>query len=468
MKSNSKKFDVLLNVLLNELFSKDGPGGVALVVKDGKTLYRKAFGMANLELGVKMKPENVFRIGSITKQFTATAIMQLVEQVKIDLDDDITKYIGDYPTNGHTISIEHLLTHTSGIKNYTDMKKWDSEIQKKNFTPKEMIDYFKSQSMDFSPGEEFKYSNSGYFLLGYIIERVSGKSYAKYIYDNIFAPLNMQNSYYGGNSPIIKNRAAGYAKDEEGYKNGDFLSMTQPYSGGSLLSTVDDLSKWYHAVMSDKVITKASREKAHSVFTLNDGSQTDYGYGWFIGNVQGSTMISHGGSINGFRLASNYLPEEKLFITVLSNCFCNYPGDVAEKIAAIAIDKPFIWKQVSLTEKLLKSYVAVYSSESDRDRTITFDDGKLFSMRTGEEKHEILAFAKDEFFFDGDNLTLQFIRNSQEDIISVLLKSTESDKIWNRTNNPIPTVTAIDVDGNNKVNSVTLHQNGDHEANRIE
>ena len=517
--------------MLNELFEKNGPGGVALVVRDGKTIYRKAFGMANLELGVEMRPENVFRIGSITKQFTASAIMQLVEKGKINLDDDITEYIKDYPTHGHSISIENLLTHTSGIKSYTGMKKWTSEVQKQDFTPKEMVDYFKSEPMDFAPGERFMYDNSGYFLLGYIIEIVSGQTYAEYIQQHIFTPLGMKNSYYGSNSPIINNRAAGYDKNENGYKNDAFLSMTQPFAAGSLLSTVDDLSTWYIAVMTDKIMTKASRKKAHSVFTLNDGSQTDYGFGWSIGNIQGSPMISHNGGINGFLSASNYLANEKVFVAVLSNCLCNSPGDVAEKLAAIAIGKPFLdRKKVTLKEEALKSYEAVYTSESDDERIITFDEGKLYSMRTGGSRYELLPYAKDKFFFDGDTITLEFIRDSQNAIVSVILKSTRSDKKWVRSDKPIPTLTTIEVDEsqfkkyigeyalaenfhlkmfaedrkmyaqatgqqkieivgtdhhkfsligvdaqltfnldkNDKVISVTLHQNGDHEAKKID
>ena len=173
----TKEFDALMS----ETFKDDGPGAVALVIKDEKVLYRKAFGMANLELGVKMKPENIFRIGSITKQFTASAILKLRDEGKLSLDDAITKYIKDYPTHGHEITIKHLLTHTSGIKSYTALAEWDAEVKKREHTPKEVIDVFKHQPMDFDPGEQWKYSDSGYFLLGYIIEIVSGKTYEKYI-----------------------------------------------------------------------------------------------------------------------------------------------------------------------------------------------------------------------------------------------------------------------------------------------
>lgn len=377
-KNSSKKFDKLLN----ELFEKNGPGGVALVVKDGKTIYRKAFGMANLELGVKMTPDNIFRIGSVTKQFTASAIMKLVDEGKINLNDDITKYIEDYPTHGHKITIEHLLTHTSGIKSYTGMKKWTTEVHKKDFTIEELIDYFKSQAMDFAPGEEFKYNNSGYILLGYIIEQVSGQTYSEYINDNIFKPLKMKNSSYDSTSTIIINRAPGYGKEDDSYKNADFLSMTQPYAAGSLLSTVDDLYTWYHAVMNDQVMSTSSRERAHNTYTLNNDKETGYGYGWSIGNIQGSPQVEHGGGINGFLSASIYLTEEKLFVAILSNCTCNYPGVIAKKIAAISINKPFEWKEISLQDKLLESYQAVYTSD-DSDRVITYKDDKLFQMMMG-------------------------------------------------------------------------------------
>ncbi len=525
-KSTNNKFDALLN----DFFEKDGPGGVALVVKDGKTVYRKAFGMANLELGIKMKPDNVFRIGSITKQFTASAIMKLVEDGKINLDDDISKYIKDYPVHGHTITIEHLLTHTSGIKSYTGMKEWTQEVHKKDFTPQEMVDYFKSQPMDFTPGEKFRYNNSGYFLLGYIIEIVSGKTYADYINDNFFEPLDMGNSYYGSTTRIIKNRASGYAKKEDIYVNDDFLSMTQPYSAGSLLSTVDDLSKWYTAVMSDKIISKASRKKAHSSYTLNSGKKTGYGYGWSIGNIQGTTQVSHGGGINGFLTASIFLPKDKIFVTVFSNCTCNAPGTLANKLAAIAIGKPFEWKEISIADDVLKSYQAVYSSEDNGDRTITFSDGQLYSKLSGGEKYKIFPYANDKFFFEDSISTLHFSRGKEGHIHSVVRKSTGVDANWIRTDRPIPTITNIKVDDtlfekytgkyelspsfhikifneenkmftqatgqdkveiiafekhkfvlkdtdikltinldeNGKVNSLTLHQNGEHEAKKVE
>jgi CubicO group peptidase (beta-lactamase class C family) len=185
-----KQFDKILS----EQNFENSPGFAVLVAKNNKVLYRKAFGYANLELDVKLQPDHIFRIGSITKQFTAAAILKLEEEGKLSLQDVITKFIEDYPTHGHTITIEHLLTHTSGIKSYTSMKEWDAEMHKKDFSPEEMINFFKKEPMDFAPGEEFLYNNSGYFLLGYIIEKASGKTYEEYLKDTFFEPLGMENS----------------------------------------------------------------------------------------------------------------------------------------------------------------------------------------------------------------------------------------------------------------------------------
>lgn len=432
--------------LMSDMFNEDGPGAVALIVKDGKTIYRKAFGMANLELEVKMTPVNIFRIGSITKQFTASAILKLRDEGKLSLDDDITKYLVDYPTHGHKISIKHLLTHTSGIKSYTGMEEWTAETRKKAFTPEELIEFFKFQPMEFKPGEQWSYNNSAYFILGYIIELVSGMTYEEYIDTNFFKPLEMTNSYYGSTSRIIKNRAYGYNKINDEYINADYLSMTQPYSAGALLSTVDDLYKWYSSVMDDKVISRTSREEAQSTYILNNGEKTGYGYGWAIGNIQGSPTISHDGGINGFLTSSIYLTEEDLFVAVFSNCNCNSPGNIAIKMAALALEKPYKWEKITLDKDILKSYEAVYETGNGDQLIITYKDGQLFSMRTGGGKYEIFPFEKDKFFYMGRTTTLNFKRGPVDEIVSVLSKSTGYDIDWERTDKAIPTINKIDLD----------------------
>ncbi len=434
------------DVLLNELFPSDEPGGTAIIVKDGETVYLKAFGKANLELDVDMQTDNIFRIGSITKQFTACAILKLMEEGKISLQDDITKYLEDYPIHGHKITIEHLLTHTSGIKSMTSLKKWDNEARKKDFTPEEMIDWFKNEPMDFAPGEEFRYNNSAYFILGYIIEKVSGKSYAEYLKETFFEPLGMDNTSYGNTSDIVLNRVAGYQKNKDDFQNADFLSMTQPYAAGSLLSNVEDLSIWYHAVNDGKVISKESLKMAHTSYVLNNGKKTNYGYGWFLGNIQGIQMYQHGGGINGYLTASLFLPDENLFVAVFSNCTCHGPGQVAVKLASEAIGKPYEWEQIDLATELLESYVGVYESEYDGKRIISFKNDSLYSMVKGGSKTHIMPFEKNKFFMDDSFATLVFQHDDNGKVSSVTSKSPRGETIWEKISDKVPVKKFIELD----------------------
>ncbi len=445
---HAQNLTIEIDELLNDMFDPNGPGAVALVVKDGKTIYRKAFGMANIELGVKMTPEHTFRIGSITKQFTAVAILKLAEEGKLKLDDNISKYIKDYPTHGHKITIKHLLNHTSGIKNYTSLATRNKAFKHKGFTPKEMINFFKDQPMDFSPGEQYRYNNSGYFLLGYIIEQVSGQSYESYINNNIFQPLNMHDSFYNSATKIIKNRTAGYEFNEESAViNADYISMTQPYAAGALRSSVDDLYTWNQAVMNDKIISKKSRDLAHKRGKLNDGTELNYGYGWFIGNIQGESMIFHDGGIDGFFSESRFLPNENVFVALLVNCGgCKLPYDTTYRIAAMAINKPFQNTKTTLSEQAMSEYPAVYlrGGNDSSERQITSEAGKLYST-LGTQKQEIFAVAKDHFIFATGINSLIFNRNNSGTIDSVTLKSIYPDETWDKTDKPLPKLTAINL-----------------------
>jgi CubicO group peptidase (beta-lactamase class C family) len=324
--------------MLSEQFKTNETGATALVARKGQIIYKKAFGMANLEYNIPMQVDNIFRIGSITKQFTAVAILQLMEQGKLNLQDSINKFIPDYPTQGHKITIEHLLTHTSGIQSYTGMKDFEKKMTL-DLTPTELIDYFKKEPMEFAPGTKWNYNNSGYFLLGYIIEKVSGKTYPQYIEENFFKPIGMTHSLFGSDSKIVKNRAGAYEKDSTGFVNAPYLNMNQPYSAGSIQSTVEDLFKWHQAVHAYKLVKKESLDKAFTKYKLTDGKETEYGYGWGLGDIQGSPTIGHGGGIPGFLTQSIYLPKEDVLVAVFSNCGCNPPFDIGDKMATLAIGK---------------------------------------------------------------------------------------------------------------------------------
>ena len=331
----SQTFESKVDGLLNEKYEKMAPGATFLIAKNGNVVYRKAFGKANLELNTIMKPENVFEIGSMTKQFTAVAILMLMEKGQLNLNDDITKYIPDYPTNGKTITIHHLLNHTSGIKNYTKMKALRN-ISKRNLTPIELIDFFKNEPMDFNPGEEFKYNNSGYIILGYIIESISKQSYASFIEEHIFKKLGMTASLYASHSKVIKNRASGYKKKGD-YSNSTYISYSIPYAGGSLMSNVDDMLKWQEALNHNLLLSKNILNNAFTNYKLNNGDFIDYGYGWNIKEINGIKIREHEGVIFGFKSMGIYLPDEDLYVIGLSNCDCNSPKNITIKIARLAI-----------------------------------------------------------------------------------------------------------------------------------
>tara|TARA_R110002110_G_scaffold175760_5_gene379483 strand:- start:4157 stop:5812 length:1656 start_codon:yes stop_codon:yes gene_type:complete len=408
----AQNFEKQIDEMLEAQYKPDIPGATALIAKDGKVIYRKAFGLANLELNVPMKPESVFEIGSITKQFTAVSILMLIEQNKLSLDDEITAFIPDYPTNGKSITVHHLLNHTSGIKSYTDMAIF-RESARTDMTPTELIDVFKNEPMDFDPGEEWQYNNSGYILLGYIIEKVSGDSYADFIQENIFDKLGMQHSYYGSQSAVIPNRASGYQPSENGYKNADYLSLTLPYAAGSIMSTVDDLLIWNQAIHNNTLISKESKEMAFTNHPLNNGKATNYGYGWQPNELNGTPSIEHGGGIFGYNTMGVYVPSENVYVAVFTNANGNSPTALAVKMAALAIGKPYNQiKQISLSSAQMEKWVGTYEFDDEVLRFISLKNGNLYSQREGSETFKLIASSESTFGFEDTTNTYIF---SEED-----------------------------------------------------
>ena len=397
--------------LLEESYKQDGPGAVALVAKDGNVIYRKAFGNANLELGVPMIPENIFELGSITKQFTSVSILMLLEQGKLKLDDEITKFLPDYPTHGKTITVHHLLTHTSGIKSYTSME-GIRDIARKELSPIELIDFFKNEDMDFEPGEEYRYNNSGYIILGYIIEKLSDQSYAEFVAENIFEKIGMNASTYGSMTKIIKNRASGY-QDNDGYVNANFLDLSIPYAAGSLMSNVDDMLKWQQAIKKNVIIKQETIDLAFTNYTLNNGEAINYGYGWGLNDLNGVPSIEHGGGIFGFTTQGVYVPSEDLYVIVLTNCSCNSPGTVTTKIAGLAIGKPYpdLSNVVALNKQELEKWVGAYEFEAGVVRFIKLEGEQLLSQREGSSVFKIYPLTPNRFYFEGGLIEYSFSEN---------------------------------------------------------
>ncbi len=301
-----------LDSILNKEFKSNEPGCAVLVSRKGQIVYKKAFGLANMELTVPNNSDMVFEIGSITKQFTAIAIMQLVDQGKISIQDTINKFIPDYPTHGYKITIEHLLTHTSGIKDLSVLKEFqDISFARRDFTPIELMSLFKNEELDFAPGTKSSYSNSGYLILGNIIEKVSGMPYEKYIEENIFKPAGMSNSYFNDYTRIIPNRAKSYNKNANGFKNAEYLSPKLIYSAGALMCSVEDFYKYYQALNSYKLVSKESLEKTRTSYKLQNGKDIGYGYGLQVRNMQGYQTIAHAGGGSGNWSMQWYFPNPR-------------------------------------------------------------------------------------------------------------------------------------------------------------
>lgn len=408
-----------IDALIAETYPNDGPGISLLIAKNGEMIYQNQSGLANMELEVPINEKSVFEVGSITKQFTSVSILMLEEQGKLSLDDDITKYIPDYPTNGHKISIHHLLNHTSGIKSYTGMPSFRKQ-DRTDMTPTELIDVFKNEPMDFDPGEDYRYNNSGYILLGHIIEVISKESYADFIQKNIFTPLKMTSSYYGSMKKVIPNRASGYSPGPDGITNANYLSLTLPYAAGSIMSTPEDLLKWQNAIRTHQLISKASYDKATNGSVLNSGRNIDYGYGWRNGDVSGSSTVEHSGGIYGFSANGIYLPEEDMYIVGLTNFNGSNVVSFVQKVSAIAIGKPFYDAKdaISLSEDKLKKWVGTYQFSNKVIRYISVKDGKIFSQREGSRKLEIFPLSEKTFIFPESRSSYTFgLKNGKKEVI---------------------------------------------------
>jgi CubicO group peptidase (beta-lactamase class C family) len=328
-----KKID---SAILTVLKDKSGPGGVFMVARGGKMLYHNAFGKANLELDADLTTDFVFQIGSMTKQFTAVAILMLEEQGKLRVDHPVSVFVPDYP-GGDSITLHHLLTHTSGIKDFTRMKAL-GDIAQKEMSSKMMVDFFKHEPADFKPGEKFDYNNSGYVLLGYIIELVSCETYPDFIEKHIFRKLGMDHSLYATDRRVVQKRAYGYQKKESGYVNRTVISFSVPFSSGALMSTSADMLKWQNALNRHLLISKKSSRRAFSKYKLNNGEEFTYGYGWHIKEIGGTPVREHGGSIFGFKSMGVYIPGADIYVLGLTNCDCNSPTQLVRELAALAIE----------------------------------------------------------------------------------------------------------------------------------
>jgi len=332
--------------------------GSALVAENGKVVYKGAFGLANMEWNIPNTPDTKFRLGSITKQFTATLTMQLVEQGKIKLDAKISDYLPDYRKDiGQKVTIHQLLTHTSGIPSYTGQPGFFENVSRNPYKVDDFVKKYASGNLEFEPGSKYSYNNSGYFLLGAIVEHVTGKPYEQVLKENIFDPLGMKNTGYDRHDTIIPKRATGYGKTPDGYTNAGYLDMSIPYAAGSMYSTVEDLYLWDQALYTDKVLSAQSKALMYKPFLQN------YAYGWVVNkasfkqNGNEVQVIRHGGGINGFTTTIVRFPTEKNLIVMLDNTGTGYLDRLSDSIAKILYNQPYDPPKMSIVALLQKTIV---------------------------------------------------------------------------------------------------------------
>ncbi len=406
-----------IDLMLRVYTKKNMFCGSVLIAKKGKILLSKGYGMANNTSALVNSPTTKFKLASVSKQFTAMAIMILQEKGKLSTEDKLTKYIADYP-NGDKITIHNLLTHTSGIPNVTALPVFDS-IKGKPHTLEQVIALTKGKPLEFEPGSKFNYSNSGYILLTYIIEKASGKNYGDYMKENIFDPLGMKNSGLYPSNGILKNAAIGYTEANEGLIQAAYIDMTIPAGAGALYSTVEDLFLWDQALYTEKLVKKETIEKIMTVFLDN------YAYGWMLTKYKEHKKFFHGGGIEGFNTVINRFTDDEICIIILKNVD-NYQLFNANKMATAIMfgekfDLPTEHKMIAVNKSIYKTLVGEYELEPGFILSITTDGINIYSQATGQDKFEIYPEKENFYFLKIVDAQLEFNKDDKGNITSLTL-----------------------------------------------
>ncbi|MFK8163844.1 MAG: serine hydrolase [Lewinella sp.] len=393
--------------IVTDYLQPNSPGIAVLVTEGKEVLYKEASGLSDVGNSAALSTEHHFRIGSITKQFTAVAILKLVHENKIRLDASIKDYLPQ-ASLAEDISIQQLLNHTSGLGNQSDIPSFNpAEIDREQY-PAVMVEPILSSSLKFSPGTGYSYSNLGYILLGYIIENVSGMSYEAYLKKNLFMPLNLKGTGFEYLDGTNFSMSKGHSLVADTYESASFLDMKIPYAAGGLVSSLDDLSTWNSAVMNGKVIPLSYVDQLSESQVLPNGEATGYSMGWQIGNIQRVKSVKHDGIVNGFTSMEIYLPSKDIYVAVLSNCDCNRNIEiVASKITAVALGQPYPTKGMVVSEKALEEYQGTYHHQTG-DINIVLHDDALMYYHKGGQKTTLLPTGENKFLLKGSLNQIEF------------------------------------------------------------
>jgi len=384
--------------------------GSVLVARKGEVLLHKGYGLKNAVAAQPNSTKSIFQVASLAKQFTAAVILKLQEQGKLSVQDKISQYIPDYP-NGEKISIHHLLSHSSGIYNYTDNKVFMASDQSKPVTLDSMIRLFKYQPLNFEPGTRFSYSNSGYTLLGYIIEKLTGQPYQSVLEHLILKPLGLRHTGYDYEALKDPNKTKGYTQySSENYILANPVHSSILYTTGALYSTTGDLYKWHQALMGTRFLSAASVNLLYTTHTSR------YGYGWQIDSLYNKKRVSHSGNVAGFKSNINRIPEDDICVIILSNSNNSQPGPLVMICLAILYQQPYqlpvVKKHITLKEDVLRQYTGVYQFNPELSMTFTIKNNKLFAQPSSQPGFELWAETENKFFLKDFDIQFEFRRNS--------------------------------------------------------
>ena len=417
----------LVDGLLREVIKGSAPGAAVLVAQAGKVLFKQAYGYASLEHLAPVTVDTKFRIGSITKQFTAAAILRLQEQGKLSVRDPLSKFIPDYP-RGAEVTLHHLLTHTSGIHSYTSKPNFLETVSAYT-TPEDLIKSFKNDPYDFDPGKKWLYNNSGYFLLGYIIEKVSGQTYGEFLKQQFFEPLRMKNTGVHHWSDILEHEAFGYAYEAGRFRKAQNWDMSHAGGAGALYSTVEDLYLWNEALFGGKVLNAESLKAAFTPVKTDIaglGPEEGYGYGWAIASLRGLKEVQHGGGLHGFLSHLRRLRQEQFTIVVLINSSPSAPnvdpGRLSGEIAQIYLHEKMEKVPSALTsisQETLEAYTGKYDYGA-AVLTVTREGNRLFAQLSGQPRFEIFAKSSSEFFWKVVDARVQFVRDEKGEVTKAI------------------------------------------------
>jgi CubicO group peptidase (beta-lactamase class C family) len=415
--------DKLIDALFTRVFTNGAPGAAVLVAQNGAVLFKKGYALADVTHGAAFGPDTKSRIGSITKQFTASAILKLQEQGKLSVQDKLSKYFPDFP-RGDEVTLHHLLTHTSGIRSYTDKPGFMDKVASP-VGPEDLIKSFQNDAYDFDPGQKWHYDNSGYFLLGRIIERVSGLSYGEFLRKTFFEPLGMTNTGVHRTGLALEHEALGYQFTGSAFTNALDWDMSWAGGAGALYSTVEDLFRWNEGVFGVKVLTEASLKAAWTPVKTEDNKDDDsgngYGYGWFIAHTRGAQEISHGGGLNGFSSIIMRLPRENFTVAILANALPGAPGAEPGQLAHLVTEiclgeklgpRPTRQVNASVSTDAFDALVGRYDYGVGV-MTVTKEGRHLYAQLAGQPRVEIFPASDTEFFWKVVDAQVTFVKDNQ-------------------------------------------------------